>query len=100
MISFAFNGVTSFSDKPLTLILYLGFIAILISFIAVIYSLVQHVSGQTIKGWTSLFASIWFIGGVQLVSLGIIGQYVGKIFIEAKKRPRYYIESYLDHKDE
>ena len=100
MISFAFNGVTSFSDKPLILILYLGFIAILISFIAVIYSLVQHVSGQTIKGWTSLFASIWFIGGVQLVSLGIIGQYVGKIFIEAKKRPRYYIESYLDHKDE
>ncbi len=99
MISFAFNGVTSFSDKPLTLILYLGFIAILISFIAVIYSLVQHVSGQTIKGWTSLFASIWFIGGVQLVSLGIIGQYVGKTFIETKKRPRYYIESYLDHKE-
>ena len=99
MISFAFNGVTSFSDKPLTLILYLGFVAILISFIAVIYSLVQHVSGQTIRGWTSLFASIWFIGGVQLVSLGIIGQYVGKTFIETKKRPRYYIESYLNHKE-
>ena len=99
MISFAFNGVTSFSDKPLTLILYLGFVAILISFIAVIYSLIQHVSGQTIRGWTSLFASIWFIGGVQLVSLGIIGQYVGKTFIETKKRPRYYIESYLDHKE-
>ena len=99
MISFAFNGVTSFSDKPLTLILYLGLIAIFIALIAVIYSLVQHANGQTIQGWTSLFASIWFIGGVQLVSLGIIGQYVGKTFIESKKRPRYYIESYLDHKE-
>ena len=100
MISFAFNGVTSFSDKPLTMILYLGFIAIFISLIAVIYSLVQHINGQTIQGWTSLFASIWFIGGVQLVSLGIIGQYVGKTFIESKKRPRYYIERYLNHNND
>ena len=99
MLSFAFNGVTSFSDKPLTLILYLGFIAILIAIIAVIYSLVQHASGHTIQGWTSLFASIWFIGGVQLVCLGVIGQYVGKTFIETKKRPRYYVESYLNHND-
>ena len=100
MISFAFNGVTSFSDKPLTLILYLGFIAIFVSLVAVIYSLVQHFNGHTIQGWTSLFASIWFIGGVQLVSLGVIGQYVGKTFIETKKRPRYYIESYLNHDKE
>ena len=100
MISFAFNGVTSFSDKPLTMILYLGFIAILVSLIAVIYSLIQHINGQTIQGWTSLFASIWFIGGVQLVSLGIIGQYVGKTFIESKKRPRYYIERYLNHNND
>lgn len=99
MLSFAFNGVTSLSDKPLTLILYLGFAAILIAIIAVIYSLVQHASGHTIQGWTSLFASIWFIGGVQLVCLGVIGQYVGKTFIETKKRPRYYIESYLSHKE-
>ena len=100
MISFAFNGVTSFSDKPLTMILYLGFIAILVSLVAVIYSLIQHINGQTIQGWTSLFASIWFIGGVQLVSLGIIGQYVGKTFIESKKRPRYYIERYLNHNND
>ncbi len=97
MISFAFNGVTSFSDKPLTLILYLGMFAILIAIVAVIYSLVQHANGYTIEGWTSLFVSIWFIGGVQLVCLGVIGQYVGKTFVEAKKRPRYYIESYLNH---
>ena len=97
MVSFAFNGVTSFSDKPLTLILYLGMFAILIAIVAVIYSLVQHANGYTIEGWTSLFVSIWFIGGVQLVCLGVIGQYVGKTFVEAKKRPRYYIESYLNH---
>lgn len=97
MISFAFNGVTSFSDKPLTLILYLGMFAILIAIVAVIYSLVQHANCYTIEGWTSLFVSIWFIGGVQLVCLGVIGQYVGKTFVEAKKRPRYYIESYLNH---
>ena len=99
MLSFAFNGVTSFSDKPLTLILYLGMIAILIAIIAVIYSLVEHAHGNTIQGWTSLFVSIWFIGGVQLVCLGVIGQYVGKTFVEAKKRPRYYIESYIKHEE-
>lgn len=100
MLSFAFNGITSFSVKPLTMILWLGFIAIFISFSAIIYSLVRHFQGATITGWTSLFASIWFIGGVQLVCVGIIGQYVGKTFMEVKERPRYYIESYKNHKNE
>ena len=93
MLSFAFNGITSFSVKPLTMILWLGFAAI-------IYSLVRHFQGATITGWTSLFASIWFIGGVQLICVGVIGQYVGKTFMEVKERPRYYIESYKDHKKE
>lgn len=97
MLSFAFNGITSFSVKPLTLILYIGFVSILVSFIAIIYAIIRHFSGETIIGWTSLFASIWFIGGVQLVSVGIIGQYVGKNFIESKHRPRYYIEEYINH---
>lgn len=97
MISFAFEGITSFSDKLLSLILYLGFFAILISVIAIIYSLIRHAQGETIVGWTSLFVSIWFIGGVQLVSIGVVGKYVGKTYIESKKRPRYYIESYLTH---
>ena len=97
MLSFAFNGITSFSVKPLTLILYIGFVSILISLIAIIYAIIRHFSGETIIGWTSLFASIWFIGGVQLVSVGIIGQYVGKNFIESKHRPRYYIEEYINH---
>lgn len=97
MLSFAFNGITSFSVKPLTLILYIGFVSILVSLIAIIYAIIRHFSGETIIGWTSLFASIWFIGGVQLVSVGIIGQYVGKNFIESKHRPRYYIEEYINH---
>ena len=100
MLSFAFNGITSFSVKPLTMILWLGFAAIFISIAAIIYSLVRHFQGATITGWTSLFASIWFIGGVQLICVGVIGQYVGKTFMEVKERPRYYIESYKDHKGE
>ena len=100
MLSFSFNGITSFSVKPLTMILWLGFIAIFISFAAIIYSLIRHFQGATITGWTSLFASIWFIGGVQLICVGVIGQYVGKTFMEVKERPRYYIESYKDHKEE
>lgn len=97
MISFAFDGITSFSVKPLTIILGLGFFAILISFISLVYALVRHYSGNTIPGWTSIFVSIWFLGGLQLLSIGIVGQYVGKAFMEAKKRPRYYIENHLKH---
>ena len=97
MVAFAFNGITSFSVKPLTMILWLGLAAIFISFAAIIYSLIRHFQGETIVGWTSMFASIWFLGGVQLVCIGVIGQYVGKTFMEVKERPRYYIESYLKH---
>ena len=98
MVAFAVDGITSFSDKPLDLILYLGLGAIFISFILLIYSLIRHFNGNTIQGWTSIFVSIWFLGGVQLVSLGVIGKYVGKTYIESKKRPRYYIAEYLDKK--
>lgn len=95
MIAFAFNGITSFSVKPLTLILYIGILAIIISLLAVIYALFRYLNNETITGWSSLFISIWFLGGVQLVSLGINSQYVGKTFIESKKRPRYLIGEYL-----
>ena len=98
MVAFAVDGITSFSDKPLDLILYLGLGAIFISFVLLIYSLIRHFNGHTIQGWTSIFVSIWFLGGVQLVSLGVIGKYVGKTYIESKKRPRYYIAEYLDKK--
>lgn len=95
MVNFAMDGVTSFSDKPLTIIMILGLIAVMFSIVSVIYSLIRHTLGYTIQGWTSLFVSIWFLGGVQLVSLGVIGKYVGKTYIESKKRPRYYIEKVL-----
>ena len=72
----------------------------MVALIAVIYSLVRHFGGHTVPGWTSLFVSIWFLGGVQLFAIGIVGQYVGKAFIEAKKRPRYYVEEILDHSEE
>ena len=97
MLSFAFDGITSFSSKPLTWILYLVILSIIFSFAIIIYSLVRHFSGDTIVGWTSLFASIWLIGGLQLIAIGVVGQYVGKTYIETKKRPRYFIDEYLKH---
>ncbi len=99
MVSFAFDGITSFSVKPLTLILFLGIAAIIFSFVIIIYALVRHFTGATVTGWTSMFASIWFIGGVQLAAIGVVGQYVGKTFIETKKRPRYYISEVLEHNE-
>lgn len=78
MLAFAFDGITSFSVKPITVICVLGLLAILVSLAAIIYALVVWIMGDTVSGWTSLFASIWFLGGVQLLSIGIVGQYVGK----------------------
>lgn len=97
MLAFAFDGITSFSVKPITFICVLGLLAILVSLAAIIYALVVWIMGDTVSGWTSLFASIWFLGGVQLLSIGIVGQYVGKTYIESKKRPLYNIESFLQH---
>ena len=78
MLAFAFDGITSFSVKPITFICVLGLLAILVSLAAIIYALVVWIMGDTVSGWTSVFASIWFLGGVQLLSIGIVGQYVGK----------------------
>ena len=100
MLAFALDGITSFSVKPITLICFVGVLAILVSVAAIIYALVVWIMGETVSGWTSLFASIWFLGGVQLLSIGIVGQYVGKTYIEAKKRPLYNIESFLQHDEE
>ncbi len=95
MVSFAFDGITSFSIKPITFIFTLGLIIILCSLIAAIYVLIAYFCGKTAPGWTSLMLSIWFIGGVQLVSVGLIGQYIGKIYVESKHRPRYNTEIFL-----
>ncbi|ADQ47083.1 glycosyl transferase family 2 [Caldicellulosiruptor kronotskyensis 2002] len=92
MLSFAFEGITSFSVKPIKYITTAGFLMFLLSFVILIYAIVQKLRGQAVTGWTSLTISIWFIGGLQLVALGLIGEYIGKIYKEVKRRPLYFIE--------
>lgn len=95
MISFAVDGITSFSIKPLQMITVMGFLMLLVSIIMIITTIVDYYAGRTVPGWSSSYCSTWFIGSVQLLSLGIIGEYIGKIYMETKHRPRYHIESYL-----
>ncbi len=96
MLSFAFDGITSFSIKPLRLILALGVFILMISILIMIYSLIVKIMGHTVDGWTFIVISIWFIGGLQMISIGVIGEYIGKIYNEAKRRPRYIIETIID----
>lgn len=96
MISFAIEGITSLSTKPIKLITNLGVFIFLFSFVILIYSLIRHFSGYTVAGWTTIIVSIWAIGGLILLSLGIIGEYIGKIYLESKERPRYIIEEFLN----
>jgi glycosyltransferase involved in cell wall biosynthesis len=101
MLALAWNGITSFSVKPISFITGLGVLIICMSVLAAIYAFVSYATGHVVAGWTSLILSIWFIGGVQLLSIGLIGQYIGKIYIEVKHRPRYNIETLLsDQKQE
>ncbi len=92
MLNFALDGITSFSVKPLRLITTAGLVFMLTSVIAIIYALSAFASGQVFPGWTSLLISVWFIGGAILTAIGVIGEYVGKIYKEVKHRPRYFIE--------
>ena len=96
MLSFAFDGITSFSVKPLSIITSIGFIVFVVSILAAIYGLVSFLLGQAVSGWTSTIVSLWFLGGVQLICLGVVGQYIGKIYNEVKRRPRYIIEDFLN----
>ena len=98
MLAFALDGITSFSIKPLRLILFLGGIIFVFSIIALLWALVARMTGHTVSGWTSLMCSIWMIGGIQLLSLGVIGEYIGKIYGETKERPRFIIEKVLHKK--
>lgn len=95
MLALAFNGITSFSIKPISLITGLGVFIIICCILAAIYALVSFFTGNVVPGWTSLILSIWFIGGVQLLAIGLVGQYIGKIYVEVKHRPRYNIEKIL-----
>lgn len=92
MLSFAVDGITSFSVRPLRYIVLLGLLFILISIVAIIYGFLSYLEGDTMPGWTSLLVSIWFIGGMVTTAIGIIGEYVGKIYKEVKRRPRYFVE--------
>ena len=98
MLNFAWDGITSFSVKPLRFICTIGFVILFISIIIMIYSLVQKIMGNTVDGWTFLSISIWFIGGLQMISIGIIGEYIGKMYNETKQRPRYIIAENLEEK--
>ena len=100
MLSFAWDGITSFSNKPINMVTGLGFFILLCSLAAAVYSLCAHFFGQTASGWTSLILSIWFLGGLNLFAIGLVGQYVGKTYIESKQRPRYIIEKSLTHDSE
>ncbi len=100
MLSFAFDGITSFSISPIRMISTVGAIVCVISIIMAIFALVQKIMGNTNSGWTSLMMSIWFIGGVQLLSVGLIGEYIGKLYKEVKRRPRYIIEAYVNEIDD
>ena len=95
MLSLAFDGITSFSIKPIRMISIVGVVSFLVSVGILVYSLIMNYLGQTITGWTSLACSIWALGGVQLLAIGIIGEYIGKIYNETKERPKYFIETFI-----
>lgn len=97
MLAFAFDGITSFSVKPMRMILNLGAVVFVISLLMLLWALFAHLTGSSVAGWTSLMGSIWLIGGIQLLSLGVIGEYIGKIYSETKARPRFIIQDVLNH---
>ncbi len=99
MLAFAVNGITSFSTKPLKLITAVGFLMSIISVIAIIWAFAVKIIGRSELGWSSTMCAIWFIGGLQLLALGIIGEYVGKIYAEVKQRPRYIIADFINETD-
>ena len=95
MLSFALDGITSFSVKPLKLISNMGILISILSIFGLLYALISHFTGNTVAGWTAIVCSIWLLGGLQMLSLGVVGGYVGKIYSETKRRPRYHIETFL-----
>lgn len=95
MLNFAFDGITSFSVKPIRMITMLGFLIFLISIIMLLYTLIRYTTGATVIGWSSVMISVWALGGLQLLGIGVIGEYIGKVYLETKNRPRYIVEEYL-----
>ena len=95
MLALAWEGITSLSTKPIKLITRLGLFIFLVSLVMLVYSVIRFFMGETESGWASLAVSIWAIGGLQMMAIGIIGEYIGKIYLETKHRPRFIVEEYL-----
>lgn len=95
MLAFAWEGITSLSTKPIRMITTLGIVIFIISLIMLIYSLISYICGSAITGWTSTIVSIWAIGGLQLFAIGMIGEYIGKVYLETKARPKFIVDQYL-----
>ena len=100
MVNFAFDGITSLSVKPIRMITGLGGVVFLISIILLIWSIIEKIIGNTVPGWSSLMVSLWFLGGLLILSIGIVGEYIGKIYLETKGRPRYLIDEIIDQTNE
>ena len=100
MVNFAIDGITSFSVRPVRFVFALGCVFVLIALVAAGFVLWSWMKGTLVQGWASLFLSMWFIGGCVLMALGVIGEYIGKIYIEVKDRPRYNVERTLFHDEE
>lgn len=98
MLTFAFDGITSFSIKPIRLITALGGLTFILNIIFALYALISHAAHHTVPGWTSTVLSVWFFGSLQLIAIGVVGEYIGKIYLETKGRPRFFIEKYLTDK--
>ena len=96
MLALAWEGITSLSIQPIRMITWLGAIIFIISIIMIIYSLISLIAGTAVSGWASTLCSIWALGGLQLLAIGIIGEYIGKIYLEAKRRPRFIVEEFIE----
>lgn len=100
MLSFAFEGITSLSIKPMRFITALGGFVFAVSILMLFYSVIGYFQGRTVPGWSSIMVSIWFIGGLLLLSIGVVGEYIGKIYLETKQRPRYIIEDFINQESD
>lgn len=96
MLFFAFQGITSLTVEPIRMIMTLGLAMSSISFLVILWTLYEYFFGETVRGWASMLASLWFIGGLILLSVGIVGEYVGKIYLETKKRPRFIVSDFIN----
>lgn len=92
MISFAWEGITSFSIKPIRMVLSMGVLVFVISLLVTVYSIIVKIAGYAVDGWTFIMCSLWLLGGIQMMSIGLVGEYIGKIYSEVKQRPRFIIE--------